>query len=575
MRSDHLRSGQSVVSRRRLIAGTAAAVPLLSSTGAAPGAAGHGADPKTGHGPGSGLGPEPGRGSGLGTVRGPGLAGVLDEIGITEVARLMAIGALSAEQLTSYYLDRIHRIDRSGPTLRAVIEVNPDALRDARRLDAERRHGGARGILHGMPVLIKDLLDTADRMHTTGGSLALEGARPATDSTIAARLRAAGAVLLGKTNLSEFAGGLSLTHHSGWSARGGQTRNPYQLDRSPNESSSGSAVAAAANLCVAAIGTETNGSILDPASANSVVGLKPTLGLTSRAGAIVGVASQDSIGPLARTVRDAAIVLGALVGVDPRDPVTSLSRGRYDRDYTQFLDPNGLRGARIGVPRDVYFGYSDHADELAETAIETLRAGGATIVDPADIPTAAQLEDLPSSPVVQVFEIKAAFARYLAQTPGDHPRSLAEIIEFNRRHADRELRYVKQDGLEAIQSIEVTATEHAAALATNRRLSRAEGIDAVLRRYDLDALVMPTNHPPSKIDLVNGDRYAGGSSTPAALAGYPAISVPAGFAFGLPVGLTFIGTAWSEPTLIRLAYAYEQATTHRRPPTYRPPASMF
>ncbi|MEU9897434.1 amidase [Streptomyces phaeochromogenes] len=487
----------------------------------------------------------------------------LDELGIVELRRRMDDGRLTAEQLTRHYLERIERID---PLLHAVIEVNPDALREARRLDAE---GDRRGPLHGMPVLLKDLVETADRMHTTAGSLALRGLRPARDATVAARLRAAGAVILGKTNLSEWAGGMSLTHHAGWSARGGQTRNPYKLDRSPNESSSGTAVAAAANLCVAGIGTETNGSIIDPASANCVVGVKPTVGLVGRGGVIPGVPSQDSVGPIARTVRDAAILLGTLVGVDDRDPATEASRGHFHRDYTRFLDADGLRGARIGVPRAVYFGYSHHADEIAERAIAALRKAGATVVDPADIPTAEQLEDLPSSMVVQAYEIKRGLNAYLAGAPGEHPRGLAELIAFNRAHADRELRYVRQDGLETVHELDFSEREYREALATNHRLSRTEGIDAVLRRFDLDALVMPTTGPPAKIDLIRGDSYGGGSSTPAALAGYPAISVPAGFAFGLPVGLTFMGTAWSEPMLLRLAYAYEQASRVRRPPTYR------
>ncbi|MBV1939454.1 amidase [Streptomyces sp. BV286] len=487
----------------------------------------------------------------------------LEELGISELRRLMDDGRLDAERLTRHHLERIERID---PLLRSVIEVNPDALREARRLDAEGDRGRP---LYGMPVLLKDLVETADRMHTTAGSLALRGLRPAADATVAARLRAAGAVILGKTNLSEWAGGMSLTHHAGWSARGGQTRNPYKLDRSPNESSSGSAVAAAAGLCVAAIGTETNGSIIDPASANCVVGVKPTVGLVGRGGVIPGVPSQDSVGPIARTVRDAAILLGTLVGVDGRDPATKASRGHFHRDYTRFLDADGLRGARIGVPRTVYFGYSHHADEIAERAIAVLREAGATVVDPADIPTAEQLEDLPSSMVVQAYEIKRGLNGYLSGAPGDHPRSLAELIAFNREHAESELRYVRQDGLEAVHRLDFGEREYREALATNHRLSRAEGIDAVLRQYRLDALVMPTTGPPAKIDLIRGDSHGGGASTPAALAGYPAISVPAGFAFGLPVGLTFMGTAWSEPVLLRLAYAYEQAGRVRRRPAYR------
>ncbi|MFF4032033.1 amidase [Streptomyces sviceus] len=490
-------------------------------------------------------------------------AGEFDELGITELRRLMDGGRLDAQELTRYYLERIERVD---PLLHAVIEVNPDAVREARRLD---RWQGRRGSLHGIPVLLKDLVETGDRMHTTAGSLALEGLRPARDATVAARLRAAGAVILGKTNLSEWAGGLSLTHHAGWSARGGQTRNPYKLDRSPNESSSGTGVAVAANLCVAGIGTETNGSIIDPSSANCVVGVKPTVGLVGRGGVIPGVPSQDSVGPMARTVRDAAIMLGTLVGVDGRDPATTASRGHFHRDYTRFLDADGLRGARIGVPRTVYFGYSDHADDIAERAIGVMRAAGALIVDPADIPTAEQLEDLPGSMVVQAYEFKRALNTYLAAAGGEHPRTLVELIAFNRAHADRELRYARQDGLEAVERLDFSKREYEEALAVNRRLSRAEGIDAVLRRHRLDALVMPTTGPPAKIDLVRGDTYGGGASTPAALAGYPAVSVPAGFAFGLPVGVTFMGTAWSEPVLLRLAYAYERASRVRRVPTYR------
>ncbi|RRR74002.1 amidase [Streptomyces sp. RP5T] len=510
------------------------------------------------------LGPGPARAREAGAA-----AGEFDELGIGELRGLMAAGRLDAERLTRYYLERIERID---PLLHAVIEVNPDALREAARLDAG---GRPRGPLHGMPVLLKDLVETADRMHTTAGSLALEGLRPSRDATVAARLRAAGAVILGKTNLSEWAGGLSLTHHAGWSARGGQTRNPYKLDRSPNESSSGTGAAVAANLCVAGIGTETNGSIIDPSSANCVVGVKPTVGLVGRGGVIPGVPSQDSVGPMARTVRDAAIMLGALVGVDARDPATAASRGHFHRDYTRFLDPDGLRGARVGVPRNVYFGYSDHADDIAERAIGAMRAAGAVVVDPADIPTAGQLEDLPGSTVVQAYEFKHALNAYLAAADGELPRDLQELIAFNREHADRELRYVRQDGLEAVERLDFSRREYEEALAVNRRLSRAEGIDAVLRRHRLDALVMPTTGPPAKIDLIRGDTYGGGASTPAALAGYPAVSVPAGFAFGLPVGVTFMGTAWSEPVLLRLAHAYERISRARRVPGYRRPDVGF
>lgn len=496
----------------------------------------------------------------------------LTELGIAELQHLMAAGRLDAVRLTKECLRRIERMDRRGPTLRAVIEVDPDALRTAARLDTERRDGRVRGPLHGIPILLKDNLDTADSTHTTAGSLALLGSRPKRDATIADRLRRAGVVPLGKANMSEWAGGMTLVHRAGWSARGGQCRNPYRLDRSPSESSSGTAVAVSVGLCVAGIGTETNGSILGPSSVSCVVGIKPTVGLTSRAGVVPGTVSFDSVGPIGRSVADAAAMLGTLVGVDPRDPATAASAGRFPRDYTRFLDPNGLRGTRIGVPRNVYFGYSHHADAVADKAIEALRAAGATVVDPADIPTAQEIEESTATAMVMAYEVKRGLDTYLAATPGEHPRSLAEVIEFNRQHAEEELRYFPQDALEAIDAMggEIPEATYREALRVVRQLSRERGIDAVLRAHRLDALVMPTEAPPGKIDLINGDNYLGGSSGPAALAGYPAISVPAGFAFGLPVGLTFMGTAWSEPTLIRLAYAFEQATKARRAPEYKP-----
>lgn len=494
----------------------------------------------------------------------------LAELGIEELRRRMATGRLNARTLTAFYLRRIERMNLRGPTLRAVIETNPDAMAEAERLDRESEAGTLRGPLHGIPILLKDLFDTADRMHTTAGSLALLGSRPAQDSTAAARLRAAGAILLGKANMSEWAGGMSLVGSGGLSARGGQGRNPHRLDRSPGDSSSGTGTAVAASLCTAGLGTETNGSILGPSSLNGVVGIKPTVGLTSRAGVIPGVPSMDSVGPMARTVTDAAIVLGVLAGPDPRDPATAAAPTHPD--YTQFLDPNALRGARIGIPRTVYFGYSHRADAIAEQAIEVLRTAGAVIVDPADIPTAQQLEDTEALATVQVYEVKNALNTYLRTTPGDHPRDLAEIIEFNRQNAHQELRYFPQDALEAIQAMggPLTDPTYRQALRTIRTLSRQQGIDAVLTHHRLDALVMPTEPPAGKIDLLNGDNYLGSSSTPAALAGYPAITVPAGFAGNLPVGITFMSTAWTEPTLIRLAYAYEQASRARRPPTYQP-----
>lgn len=533
-----------------------------------------------------GNGPEFGRrgflGAGAAAVMVPVLAGGasaesiehgdLPEATIDQLQAAMQSGRLDAKRLTRFYLRRIEQMNHRGPELRAVIEVNPDAMREATRLDAERRAKGSRGPLHGIPVLLKDNLDTGDAMHTTAGSLALLGSRPRRDSTVAARLRRAGAVLLGKANMSEWAGGMSLTYSGGWSARGGQGRNPYRLDRSPNDSSSGTAAAVTSGLCAAGLGTESNGSILGPSSANGVVGIKPTVGLTSRAGVIPGTRSLDSVGPVGRTVADAAAMLGPLVGPDPRDPDTSASDGRFYRDYTQFLDSDGLRGARIGVARDVYFGYSSKADAIAEEAIEVLLAAGATIVDPADIPTAQKMEETNASVIVQVYEVKARLNRYLKATPGDHPRDLAGIIEFNRDHADVELRYFGQGALEAIQAMGGSLDDPAYhdAVRTIRRISREEGIDHVLREHQLDALVMPTEAPAGKIDLINGDAYLGGSSTPAALAGYPAVSVPAGLVQSMPAGITLMGTAWSEPVLIRLAYAFEQAARPRRAPQYLP-----
>ncbi|WP_331767362.1 amidase [Embleya sp. NBC_00896] len=494
------------------------------------------------------------------------------ELDIAGAQARMASGALTAVALTGFYLDRIERLDKRGPTLRAVIQVNPDALRDAAALDAERRARGPRGILHGIPILLKDNLDTAGRLRTTAGSLAMLGSRPERDSTVADRLRAAGAILLGKANLSEWAGGTSWPRSGGWSAVGGQCRNPYKLDRSPNESSSGSAAATAANLCTAAIGTETDGSILSPAGANALVGLKPTVGLVGRGGLIPGTFSQDSVGPLCRTVADAAAILGRLVGVDPRDPATRDSVGHDHPDYTRFLDRDALAGARIGIPRDVYFGYSPRADAVAHQAIEVMRAAGAVIVDPADIPTARELASTDVNFIVILTEMAHGLGAYLAETPGEHPRTIAELVAFNREHADRELPYFGQEGLEILAGASGDRTDptYLKALATMRSLAREQGIDAVLRQHRLDALVMPTGGPPGKIDLLNGDYSAGSSSQAAALAGYPAITVPAGWCSDLPVGITFVGTAWSEPTLIRLAYAYEQATLARRTPRFLP-----
>ncbi|HEX5736403.1 MAG TPA: amidase [Blastocatellia bacterium] len=497
----------------------------------------------------------------------------LEEVSIAELQRGMQSGKYSARSIAEKYLERIEEIDKRGPAINSVIEINPEAIEIADALDRERKAKGARSPLHGIPVLIKDNIDTADRMTTTAGSLALEGSRPTKDAFIAARLREAGAVILGKTNLSEWANFRSTHSTSGWSGRGGQTRNPYALDRNPCGSSSGSGSAVAASLAAAAVGTETDGSIVCPSSANSIVGIKPTLGLVSRSGIIPIAHSQDTAGPMARTVTDAAVLLGALTGTDSRDPVTAQSRGKSFDDYTKFLDKNGLRGARIGVARK-FFGFSDKVDRLMQTAIDEMKRQGAVIVDPADVATAGKFDD--SEFEVLLYEFKADLNSYLASLgPQARVKSLKEIIEFNEKNKEREMPYFGQEiFIRAEAKGPLTSKAYKMALAKNLRLSRAEGIDAVMLKHNLDALVAPTGGPPWPTDLINGDHFAGASSTPAAVAGYPNINVPAGYIFGLPVGISFFGRAYSEPTLIKLAYAFEQATSLRRPPKFLPTVDL-
>jgi len=496
----------------------------------------------------------------------------LEEVSIAELQAEMSAGKLTARQLVEMYLERIRELDQDGPAINSVVEVNPEALKIAEILDRERQTSGPRGLLHGIPVLLKENIATVDKMETTAGSLALFGSRPPRDAFVVKGLREAGAILLGKANLSEWANFRSTRSTSGWSGRGGQTRNPYMLDRSPCGSSSGSAVAVAANLAVASLGTETDGSILCPASTNGIVGIKPTVGLTSRAGVIPIAHSQDTVGPFGRCVADAAALLGALTGVDERDVATSASIGKFHGDYTKFLDIDGLHGARIGVARQVYFGYSTWVDALANAAIEQMRAQGAVIIDPADIPTAKQMSKTEAEHRVLTFEFKADLNAYLTELTNSTVHTLADVIAFTNAHAEKELKYFGQELL--LQTEATTSLDdpnYVSAIEETRRLSRQEGIDAVMDEYDLDALVMPTCNPPWPIDLINGDPSSlGSSSQPAALAGYPAITVPAGFVFGLPVGITFMGRAFSEPTLIKLAHAFEQATKARRSPRYLP-----
>ncbi len=497
----------------------------------------------------------------------------LDEASIPELREGMASGRWSARYLVERYLGRIEEIDRNGPTLRSVIEINPDALEIAERLDAERAAGQLRGPLHGIPILLKDNIATHDRMTTTAGSLALEGSVPPSDSAVARRLREAGAILLGKANLSEWANFRSTRSSSGWSARGGQCRNPYVLNRNPCGSSSGSGAAVSASLAAAAVGTETNGSIVCPSNASGVVGIKPTVGLVSRSRIIPISHTQDTAGPMARTVRDAVTVLGAMTGEDPEDVATAASRGHGLSDYTPFLRPDGLRGARIGIGRQ-FFGFHDRVDALMEAAVEEMSRRGAIIVDPADIPTRREMGG-PSYQVL-LYEFKADLNDYLQALGPDSPlRSLEEVIAFNERNRDLEMPYFGQEiFLDAQEKGPLSEPEYLEALATAQRLSRGEGIDAVMGRHQLDAIVAPTGGPAWTTDLVNGDHFLGGSSGPAAIAGYPSITVPVGQVFGLPVGISFFGRAWSEPVLIRIAYAFEQATQHRCAPRYLPVADL-
>jgi amidase len=498
----------------------------------------------------------------------------LEDATVADLQQRMVTGRETARSLTQKYLARIAAIDRNGPALHTVIETNPDALAIADRLDAERKTRGSRGPLHGIPVLIKDNIATADRMMTTAGSLALAGAKPPHDAFIVARLRAAGAVILGKTNLSEWANFRSTHSSSGWSGRGGQTKNPYALDRNPSGSSSGSGAAAAASLCAVAIGTETDGSIVSPSNNNGIVGIKPTVGLWSRSGIVPISHTQDTAGPMGRTVADAVALLGPLTGSDLDDPATAEAEAKGERDYMRYLDPNGLRGARLGIVRKKLFGYSAAADRIAEQAIADMKKAGAVIVDPADIPTLGQFDD--SEFDVLLYEFKADLNRYLTWLgPASPVHSLADVIAFDKAHAQEELPYFGQEiMLMAEQKGPLTDRIYLDALAKDERLSRTEGIDAVMAKFQLDALVAPTGGPAWLTDLVNGDSVGGSDSTIAAVAGYPHITVPAGFYRGLPVGISFIGRAWSEPTLIRIAYSYERATTHRRPPTFARTADL-
>jgi amidase len=508
----------------------------------------------------------------------------LEEVTIAGLQQRMATGDDTVRSLAEKYLARIEAIDRNGPALHSVIEVNPEALDIADRLDAERKSGHLRGPLHGVPILLKDNIATADRLMTTAGSMALAGARPPHDAFIVERLREAGVVILGKPNLSEWANFRSTHSTSGWSGRGGQTKNPYALDRNPSGSSSGSAAAIAANLAAAAIGTETDGSIVSPSTNNALVGIKPTLGLVSRTGIVPIAHSQDTAGPMARTVADAALVLAAISGADPADSTTLRARpstgsGRASRAVGPGfqLRADALKGARIGVVRNRLFGYSAAADAIANDAIAEMKRQGAVIVDPVTIPTLGKFDD--SEFQVLLYEFKADLNKYLAWLgPASPVHSLKDVIAFNTAHAENELKFFGQEILlMAEKKGPLTDAKYTAALARNRQMAGPLGLDAAMTAHQLDALVAPTGGPAWVIDLVNGDggtAAAPGPSTMAAVAGYPHVTVPAGFFRGLPVGISFVGRAWSEQKLIALAYAYEQATKKRRPPSFAPSADL-
>jgi amidase len=490
----------------------------------------------------------------------------LNESTIAQLQEKMSSGVLASEQITQKYLDRIEQIDRKGPELRAVIEINPEALAIARQMDADRKSGKIRGLLHGIPVLIKDNIDTGDKMQTTAGSLALVGNPAPDDAIIVRKLRDAGAVLLGKTNLSEWANFRSTKSSSGWSGRGGQVRNPFCTDRTPCGSSSGTGVAVSANLYALGIGTETDGSIVCPSGINGIVGIKPTVGLWSGDGIVPISHSQDTAGPMARTVSDAAVLLGLLAESDPNDAGINLKKSQIFSDYTRFLDANGLKNARIGIASD-YFGFSAEVDQLMQDAIRTIKEKGAEVVENLKFEKRGEWGDAEMQ--VLNSEFKADLNAYLKTRTGLKVHSLADLIEFNKKNAETEMKWF---GQEIFETAEKTAgledPVYLEALKKSKKLTREEGIDQLMDQHKLDALIAPTNGPAWTIDWVNGDHFGGGSSEPAAVSGYPNITVPAGYVHGLPVGISFFGREWSEPTLIRLSFAYEQATKHRKAPGF-------
>jgi amidase len=485
------------------------------------------------------------------------------EAGVREQGAQMQAGKLSAVALAQRYLARIAALDKAGPRLNAVIELNPDALTIAADLDRERKAGKVRGPLHGIPVLLKDNIATGDRMSTSAGSLALDGVRASHDAFVAERLRVAGAVILGKTNLSEWANMRSTHSVSGWSGRGGQTRNPHALDRNTSGSSSGSGAAMAASLATLALGTETDGSIVSPSSTCGIVGIKPTLGLVSRSGIIPIAHSQDTAGPMTRSVADAALLLAAIAGADPLDAATQDAKAA---DYAAALRLDGLKGKRLGVARN-FFGSNPAVDAVVEAELAMLKAQGAILVD-VEVPNIDKYNDSELEVLLSEFrpDLEAWLAAY---APHAAIKTMADLIAFNDRHAGRELRFFGQEHLVSAQGKPgLDDKAYRAALANNHRYAREEGIDQVLREQKLDALVAPTGGLAWLTDYLNGDHYGGSFSSPAAVAGYPHVTVPAGQVHGLPVGISFVGTAWTEAALIGMAYAYEQASKRRKAPTF-------
>jgi amidase len=494
--------------------------------------------------------------------------GDLVEVSIADLQAMMTTRRTTSREITRGYIQRINRLD---PKLHSVIEINPDALSIANSLDDERRRGKVRGPLHGIPILLKDNIDTADKTHTGAGSLALVGTQPTRDATVAALLRDAGAVLLGKANLSEWANFRSTHSSSGWSGRGGQCGNPYILDRNPCGSSSGSGAATSASFAAAALATETDGSVVCPASQCGIVGIKPTVGLTSRGGVVPISHTQDTIGTHGRTVADAAAVLTAIAGVvDPRDPATSANAGNPRLDYTTFLDKNALKGARIGIARDQGFGISPKTDAVMDTAIQALKDAGAVIIDGLNISALESPTTGDSETTVLLFDFKQDVAAYMAMRPAGSPRTLQDLIDFNNAHAAQELKFFGQELFIQAQATDgFSDPKYAAALADSQAVSRA-ALQTLFEEHRLSGIVAPTNSPAWTTDLVNGDHFVLASTGPCARAGYPLVTVPAGFTFGLPIGLTFMGVASSEPTLIGLAYSFEQATKVRQSPTFLP-----